>query len=159
MKATELRIGNLVYYTAKSAFYLKKDGDIIPFPEKEFEVRVLITSISENIIGVTNKGLILYGAIIDESVDILKLEPVPLTEEMLLKAGFIKEFNSGCDERDHNSYYYSGKEINLTIDFELGSSDHLYECLSVTGSQKLKYVHQLQNLYFALTGEELKYEM
>jgi len=55
-------------------------------------------------------------------------KPIPLTEEWFLKFGF--EGNSGTFAWKLSP---AGKVINV-------------EC---------KYVHQLQNLYFALTGEEL----
>jgi len=74
------------------------------------------------------------------------LRPIPLTEEWFLKFGLIKlrspllSFVMGCYEISiiptHNEfgvYIPSGRIIT-----------------------KIKYVHQLQNLYFALTGEELE---
>lgn len=68
----------------------------------------------------------------------------PLTEEWLLNFGFKKQ----------GIYYFKD-------DF-FGISDDLYEvCLWNDGEQigykneNIKYIHQLQNLYFALTNEEL----
>ena len=80
----------------------------------------------------------------DERLD--DYEPIPLTEEWLLKFGFNKvsdiwEFwkNSGWDLRQHkleNKWwlFYVGQDL---------------DCV------RIDYVNQLQNLYFALTGEEL----
>ena len=77
-----------------------------------------------------------------------KYSPIPLTEEWLVKFGF---------EEDSCNYYkiIENQEAVLYIDkldmtFAYG---YPYECSG--GDLKLKHVHQLQNLYHALTGEEL----
>ena len=77
-----------------------------------------------------------------------KYSPIPLTEEWLVKFGF---------EEDSCNYYkiIENQEAVLYIDkldttFAYG---YPYECSG--GDLKLKHVHQLQNLYFALTNEEL----
>lgn len=73
------------------------------------------------------------------------LNPIPLTEEWLIKFGLIKlrspmlSFVLGCYE----------------ICFNPISED--YSVILKGGVIcTLKYVHQLQNLYFALTGKELE---
>jgi len=62
-------------------------------------------------------------------------EPIPLTEDILLKCGFIKDgnlyFKNGFVFRD-DKLFYNTVELYLTIN-----------------------LHQLQNLYFSLTNEEL----
>lgn len=74
-------------------------------------------------------------------------KPIPLTEEWLLKFG-LKQSNT-----DKKRFYILGTDIYIfnesKIFFNAGSSN-----LSI----QLYYVHQLQNLYFALTNEELTYE-
>ena len=78
-------------------------------------------------------------------------KPIPLTEEWLLKFGF--EFS-----RDPESNYYE-KTFDFTafykvvIERKIGSDVFCYS--SFFSTTQLIYVHQLQNLYFALTGEEL----
>ncbi len=67
-----------------------------------------------------------------ESVDVL-----PLTEEWLLKFGF--------DKSQEHDYFYID-------DFTL---DNKFILCDIDITVKVKTVHQLQNLYFALTGEEL----
>ena len=67
------------------------------------------------------------------------MEPIPLTEEWLLKFGFII----------HEDGYITcpnGRQWILHLDNEFE-----FEALNII----VIYVHQLQNLYFALTGEEL----
>ena len=87
-----------------------------------------------------------YGLSVTDEV---KFEPIPLTEEWLFKFGFekSKRFESGelkpcyaifslAVMIRHNSFF---------IDW-------------IGGNTELNHVHQLQNLYFALTGEELKFK-
>lgn len=89
-------------------------------------------------------------------------KPIPLTEDWLLKFGFEKiVFNS-----DETGY---GAEYHLTInddifmsyadDFSVAlfsSKEDSYDEFGVVPVHKAtKYVHQLQNLYFALIGKEL----
>jgi len=72
------------------------------------------------------------------------IKPIPLTEEWLIKFGFVREgmltmrldkFTCYCEEDDYIDNFCLG---------------HI-ELFDVVP----KYVHQLQNLYFALTGKEL----
>ena len=66
-------------------------------------------------------------------------QPIPLTEEYLLKFGF---------EKQGMAYVNFSFIINLWTDGEL-----IYSYIG--GNIQLNYVHQLQNLYHALTNEEL----
>ena len=70
-----------------------------------------------------------------------KLEPIPLTEEWLLKFGLKQTFISKIHLHFIKGSFHLLKRVN-----------HIqiwYENIDV------KYVHQLQNLYFALTNQEL----
>ena len=76
--------------------------------------------------------------------DLKNIQPISLTEETLLKSGFRKS-KSGM-------YLFDKFSFDLS-DFEFGvESDYYY----LTISENIKYLHQLQNLYFALTGQELE---
>ena len=69
------------------------------------------------------------------------IKPIPLTEQWLLDFGFDKmntEYSKGY-------YFYNDETLRI---------DHGNECYF---DIPCKYVHTLQNLYFALTGEELIY--
>lgn len=74
---------------------------------------------------------------------------IPLTEEWLLKFGFEK----GVD----NVYFIKTKHFYLKIFQSIGhalcSVDKYSKAIKI--NDDIKYVHQLQNLYFALTGKEL----
>jgi len=91
--------------------------------------------------------------IVGAMYDIVK--PIPLTEEWLERFGF----EDLSKERYSNYYKNNGKVwiLNVTIGTENwwcgspsdinGKSKHL---------RNVEFVHQLQNLYFALTGQELE---
>jgi hypothetical protein len=102
MKVNDLRIGNWV-------------RSYNPIIEEESEWQIYKTDM----------------VIICEAEDISYYKPILLTEEWLLKFGFVKDKLTNYD-------WYKG-------DFEICIHD-------------IKHVHQLQNLYHALTGEELKKE-
>lgn len=68
-------------------------------------------------------------------------EPIPLTPEILQKCGFKKN-------NVRNGYYHSKLELSVYFD------DKKLSILSFERYEKL-YLHELQNLVFALTGEEL----
>ena len=75
-----------------------------------------------------------------EKISVLK--PIPLTEEWLFKFGFDNKFNKG--------------KINIIPKGRLGYKNGRTYFNSWTILEKQPdYVHELQNLYFALTGEEL----
>ena len=78
------------------------------------------------------------------ALKINQVKPVPLTEEWLFEFGFINDFSK--DFRVRLIGYRLG-DFFITEKMKLLTSD--------INSVKIKYVHQLQNLYFALTGEEL----
>jgi hypothetical protein len=75
------------------------------------------------------------------------INPIPLTEQWLIDFGFENiscgEWQKGYIILDNE---YTDKGIwNIVED---------YQCLTIA----VKHVHQLQNLYFALTNKELSYE-
>jgi hypothetical protein len=82
-----------------------------------------------------------------------KINPIPLTEEWLLKFGFEKD-DTGVDMFDQDYYEWYQKEFPV-IGVLCQSSDKEYIFDENTDTLRLKFVHELQNLYFALTGEEL----
>ena len=119
MKASELRIGNLIYVDSKLRYVF---GTIYKTIQHNYHSKN--STYSEN-----------YEN---------ECEPIPLTEEWLLKFGFEKEL--GWD----NMVYFNNNGMHIYL-CENGKESWLeYENDIV-----LKSVHQLQNLYFALTNKEL----
>ena len=134
MKPQDLRIGNYVYYEntthiisgimgSKIYSWWVKDGKpVIEYEQKD-----------------------IGGAQVENPyIDVIsRHEPIPLTEEWLIKLGI--EF------KDKKHLYWVKGAFNLELTEE---GDVYFEVYS--HYIDVKYVHQLQNLYFALTGEELK---
>lgn len=75
-------------------------------------------------------------------------EPIPLTEEWLLKFGAEK-----VTYDDGSGYYLALRHKDFSVFYEEGWGVYLdiYEVII-----KLEYVHKLQNIWYALTNEELK---
>lgn len=77
------------------------------------------------------------------------IKPIPLTEEWLVKFGFTESVKLGMykdlTSRMVLKFYKIPNQLDLIQDGKNISFAH----------GRIKYVHQLQNLYYALTGEEL----
>jgi hypothetical protein len=140
MKATELHIGNLIYII----------GDGIQDPER------MICKV-DGIHAVTNDRYVVYveedGQEEMEGNDFI--QPIPLTEEWLIKFGFKNKETFGFN------YYYKyfkqtdTKGCEQQSNFALGrkGTEVFINNVWICG---IEYVHNLQNLYFALTGQELE---
>ena len=94
------------------------------------------------------KNLCIYGSL---RCKYDKLLPIHLTEEWLLKFGFTKRSTSN----NCNKWFKGENPVTHDWLFSLvwlvGHPTPFYQ----NGYHMIKYVHQLQNLYYALTGEEL----
>lgn len=123
----ELRIGNWVG-TVYNVPYIK------------------ITEIKNHVVcGVNCKG-----------VSYPSLKPIPLTEEILLKCGFVK------DETDQDKNIISGNICDYILESDNGGNYFLgvnHGENTLYFSWDIKYLHQLQNLYYALMGEELEVKL
>lgn len=107
---------------------------------------VIVESIKKGEPPYTDENYFVNGRVIED------LKPIELTEEWLRRAGFVK-----IDNRNQFGYFKPisnsrslcwgfGKDISIEDD-ETNSMLEYIPC---------QYVHQLQNLYFALCGSELK---
>jgi len=143
---TELRIGNLMY----GNFLHKKE---------------IVTVKSVNANGFCYDGLNVHKQVYEASCDYRKLKPIKLTEKLLVRLGWVKSKEKGrygyiykispCDynfiiERDFNKHvsHFFGHEFTDCHD----PKDD-YKPINIAFD--IRYVHQLQNLYFFLTGKEL----
>lgn len=77
--------------------------------------------------------------------------PIPLNEEWLLKFNFCEQTKSAGNRW---SFYNGVKWFELYDLYD--EQDNLIGKFYYKFDDEIKYVHQLQNLYFALTGEELQ---
>ena len=123
------RIGNLVYLTNTGL----KEQKVIPLEHYDFEHIV-------------------------HKRKAFRFEPIPLTEQWLIDLGFEKNILS-----DDSGYYYTlelneGKYCDLAI--VSGDKNGFVEATLFPYEEwfRYKYVHDLQNLFFALTGSELEYK-
>ena len=116
MKASELRIGNLVIKSLKSGI------------GRKIEAKIGYVDIAR----------------IFEGTGSFNYEPTPITEEWLVRFGFEDSDNTG-------DFINDGLHLIITNDGKFISPE-IYK------SPELEHFHQLQNLYFALTGDELKYD-
>lgn len=77
-------------------------------------------------------------------------KPIPLTEEWLKKFGFSLFGEAATDSKSPEDWYWVTGKCNFPSIGNLSWVAYLGNI-----NVRCKYVHQLQNLYFALTGEEL----
>jgi len=130
MKQEGLRIGN----------YLKANYD--------FEDESLFKIVKVIAIDGTDGGLMDYELLFECGDNELyyNWEPISLTEEWLLKCGF--------EWKEYSLFNrLSLTKNSFTIEFEI--SDNICDCYLEMIGIDILFVHQLQNLYFALIGEEL----
>jgi len=112
MKANDLRIGNLVNASLKSG-----KGRIINHTITGFNIANMADGFTS-----------------------FNFEPIPLTEDWLIKFGFEKVFGQlRIQITNSNSATWSNGILDLGDYLEI----------------KCKYVHTLQNLFHSLTGKEL----
>lgn len=101
---------------------------------------------------VTQKGARFVEIVDFEHFELLSrkaivLEPIQLTEEWLLKFGFEKQERiNGIDYNLHPLIFMFKNKSIWMLKIQMQTIDN---------GNKIKHVHQLQNLYFALTNTEL----
>lgn len=88
---------------------------------------------------ISSSGDVRFKDIEDSIFQIEDIKPIPLNEEWLLKFGFVKDKLTNFD------WYKDDFEIHLPNYFKWKDSN----------LNKIKHVHQIQNLYYALTNKEL----
>lgn len=72
----------------------------------------------------------------------VEYNPIILTHELVIKAGFWR--------------YGAGSFAKNKIWIVYASGTYFFEVGDITIGRGIMYLHQLQNLYYALTGEELE---
>lgn len=90
----------------------------------------------------------------EHGIAVDKAKPIKLTEKWLFKLGFNKDYKKGYIGVD-----YGNTDFVLTSPKVMGEWQDNYCWQFVCTWDKfteIKYVHQLQNLFFALTGNELE---
>jgi hypothetical protein len=135
MEAKDLMIGNYVTYM---------------FSE-DFRTIIEVESITNEGINVyasdDNAPYGMHSPILEHEYSFEELRPIPLTEEWLLKFGFHEKYKSVSNRWNIGSFYLHDNENEFGDLSGVFMYDYFLE---------VKSVHQLQNLYKSLTGEELK---
>lgn len=136
--ASELRFGNWVDTTNVEAH-----------PWQTGQIGQLLA----NSVGILRKGQSSFdGGTYDQ------IKPIPLTEEWLLKCGF--ELKEATLNRLFVLEHTKDEILEVCFDGGVrlwnGKSNWAQHYDSLW--RHIKYVHQLQNLYFALTGQELTFK-
>jgi hypothetical protein len=135
MKASELRIGNICH-----------QGVVSIIKEERFTVASSLGSDYDSLC--------------------INIEPEPITEEWLIKFGFVDE---GKRETKNHGNFFSKAILDYKYCFayadfrnDWGFYQEYTDSPFLNDEGKkyfiscgIRYVHQLQNLWFALTGEEL----
>ena len=134
MEAKELRIGNYVIFRNEYFFKKEKVGKV--------EVR----QITNKTVGINHVN---FGDLIAHDFDISEIEPMPIDSDFLSKLGFVcvqenEIWQKICNGTVSVVHYFGYKDKFM---YGFGSSPLLY----------FQHVHQLQNIYFAVTGEELTF--
>lgn len=92
-----------------------------------------------------------YQSYDDYAIDIEDIEHLPLTTEILEKCGFKDEWSGYCIQVNTGWLYINLERQSTRIEVA-----HHSEPIDVTLELPfIQYLHQLQNLFFTLTGEEL----
>ena len=107
-------------------------------------------TVEYNLIGENVDKWIVTDVDEDDICDTSYLRPIPLTEEWLVKFGWGKsDEHELCDNSNEIVFVYDWhfKRLEIQIDTEHVGVEYKLD--------HIKHVHQLQNLYFALTDEEL----
>ena len=88
----------------------------------------------------------------------MEQENILLTEELLLSFGFEKVVYGSSESGYGVDYRLKHKDFLLEYydDFSIGIMGHEDDIGIAPDIELFKYVHQLQNLYFILTGQQLK---
>lgn len=120
INANELRVGNYVVFSEDRTIFK-------------------VIEISEKGLGIENKQEITW-------IEMETFEPIPLTEEILLKCGFKCSRGESFQLmlNDWTNLYYNCGYFEISVNKHAFSLNHI------------QYLHQLQNIYHSLTNKELE---
>jgi hypothetical protein len=92
------------------------------------------------------------GYLINGQIPESHCEPIPLTPELLEKCGFEEEYKSEFTIKHTNTKMPQfGYDWNKTFGWRVRYYGEHFN--------HVKYLHQLQNLFYSLTGQELQIEL
>ena len=143
MKETNFRIGNNFY-----SLIVKSDNIGNISTDIKIDTVKSISLVDDKYYYINDLGL-------------MYTRPIGITEELLLKLGFIKTDNIGSyiktpigTKNGYGFKFHTQNPYNEDMFNSITECSYFEQQLYVTGG--VKYIHQLQNLYYSLTGQELK---
>lgn len=147
MKVQELRIENCIRYNGSVASVYAISN---PTPNRDNHFN--------------NKGKVTLwcNGLIDATID--EIEPIPITEELLLKIGFKKRRDGYLHYSDHND------EFSIKFDLGYAFLEYANLCFIPEDVTETNYgssfefpntlhLHTLQNIWHLLTGKELEIKL
>lgn len=138
IQVKELRFGNKVY---------NQTGEVITVQQILFNTIVYDSQMKVSTAEAHDTHLLTQTSTMVEvikEVDCQDVEPIPITPQVLQNSGF------RCFKREE--WIVSHKHGH--IDFELTANGVRLRQPTPT-TREIKYLHQLQNLFYALTGQDL----
>lgn len=135
IKASELRIGNYFHPMSKNV-----------------EVQIPASAVIHQVGSVDKFGNI---SVIEHDAKTITLttkeiSPIPLTPELLKKIGFDTSENGTLYIQVGNTTYLEYQDGHWSV------TPETWRGTLIDFWGEVKYLHQLQNLYYSLSGEELK---
>ena len=163
INVTELRIGNFFYQVKKQREF--NSGDALSALDRiRSQVHGFDSEIIYRVTSINRSGEIEVIVPNEETIKLQanELYPVSLTSELLRECGFRdKTLNSN----DWNEKYLTiGGSIPIRIsEYRAGTHFSIYVFDKNTNSntflRDLNYLHELQNIYFELTGQDLEIDL
>jgi hypothetical protein len=147
MDIQELKIENYVKYNG-SVVSVYAISNPVPNKDKHFDNKARVT--------------LWCNGLIDATID--EIEPIPITEELLLKIGFKKDRNGYFNYRDYNDELSIRFSPNYTfieyanLHFNPEDVTETNYCSSLEFPNTL-HLHTLQNIWHLLTGKELEIKL
>lgn len=133
ISANELRVGNWITYNPLS---VDEGTEIVPLQ---------ISCVDKEV-----------GVILDDGFTNCytwdEILPIPITPEILEKCGF-----NSVSRNEDGTYNYWSKQMDASVDYE-DENLFRYRIHERVRTKSITSLHQLQNLYYALTGTELTYK-
>lgn len=130
IKATDLRIGNWVYFEDEK-LNMTTFGKIDSMVNEGEYYSI--------------KGIDQWGDEFDEGI--IDIAPIPLTSEILLACGFENKIRGNYYHKEFTKLYVN---IDNSIAIYFGNKNGILK--------RIDYLHELQNIFWILTNQELEFK-
>lgn len=143
MKNTEFRVGNYMEATVQESLTIENISRYWSISQ--------VVSIAEK------EEVLNFLRLKDFEDGYIRCRPLQLSESILVKLGFEKH---NLNFTIKTAWYYDSqqKQKQTSLKLKLTKANKWRVISPANGSIYLKYVHELQNLFFALCGRELTFK-